>query len=222
MHVEKCARTCVHKFLSPVFHTHTPDSSPARHLPLQTASPLSPAAPTRYVLEPTQVASAVHQLPRTSVPDLREEKTSVRGETARRGGGCRARGLTPPRRGGRVSVLETQVPLAEGGARAFRVSDALSHPPPTFVLSPLPLGSGWGRSLLPPLWLQGRMGARPSPRARRLGAAPCGRRDGDATRFSRSGNPSLERVRAVSPEIRRDGRSPAIANIFLNSLFLVY
>ena len=138
MHVEKCARTCVHKFLSPVFHTHTPDSSPARHLPLQTASPLSPAAPTRYVLEPTQVASAVHQLPRTSVPDLREEKTSVRGQTARRDGGCRARGLTPPRRGGRVSVLETQVPLAEGGARAFRVSDALSHPPSDLCSLPTP------------------------------------------------------------------------------------
>lgn len=149
--VKKCARTCVHKFLSLVFHTHTPDSSPPLSLPLQIASPLSPAAPTRYVLEPTQVASAVHQLPRTSVADLREGRKHLFGE--RLGGaaaGVARRVLTPPRRGGRVSVLEIQVPLAEGGARAFPVSDALPHPPPTFVLSPLPLGSGWGRSLLPP------------------------------------------------------------------------
>lgn len=42
-------------------------------------------------------------------------------------------------------ILEIQVPLAEGGARVFHVSHALPHPPPTFVLFPLPLGSGWGR-----------------------------------------------------------------------------
>lgn len=77
--------------------------------PLQTASPLSPAVPTRYVLEPTQVASAVHQLPGTSVADLREGRKHLFG--GRLGGaaaGVARRGLTPPRRGGRISAARRE------------------------------------------------------------------------------------------------------------------
>lgn len=134
---EKCARPRVHKFLSLVFPSHTPDSSSAPSpSPSDCLSPL-PVAPTRYVLEPTQLASAVHQLPRTSVADLHEGRKHLFGGRLREAQlrVSPRRGLTPPRRGGeaRSRWWRFRVPVAEGGARAFHVSHALlTHLRPLF------------------------------------------------------------------------------------------
>lgn len=178
--------------------------------PLQTASPLSLAAPTRYVLEPTQLASAVHQLPRTSVADLHEGRKHLFG--GRLGGaaaGVARRGLTPPRRGGRGSAARGEFwrfryPSQKGArGRFMSLTPCSTHLRPLF--SPRSLYAR-DRDVPSSVVALGKVG-----RATQSPSAPTGRGALWAQRWGRCshlllGNPSLELVGAVSPKIRRDGR----------------
>lgn len=174
--------------------------------PLQTASPLSLAAPTRYVLEPRQVASAVHQLPRTSVADLREgRKHLFVGKLGGVEAGVARRGVTPPGRGGRVPLAENFGDSGTPHRRGCEGVSCLSRPaPPTSDLCSLPTPFRLGVGTFPPssVVTPGKVGR---------ATAPTGRGALRAQRWGRCsllglGNLSLERVGAVSPEIRRDGR----------------
>lgn len=103
-------------------------------------------------------------------------------------------GRTTPRRGAKGEgpcrsrrIFEIAgTPRGRARRECFTVFHALPHPPPTFVLAPLPLGWGWGHSLHLPCRLPGKVCAPPVPqradwvRVKGLiaAAAPCGHRDG--------------------------------------------
>lgn len=176
-------------YLHTYIHTHTPISShhSCLHLP-----PLT--APTRYVLEQTQVTGCLRRLP--AVPNIRYKspqgtKTSVRAEAGSRGGGCGAAGRTPPQRGARgEGPCRSQMIFETAGtpsrrARRHRpkcarwgcsaVSQILCYPPWPFVLMPPPARLRVGASP-PPLSSSARgEGLHPRPWSRACGPGAGGR-----------------------------------------------
>lgn len=114
-------------------------------------------------------------------------------------------GRTTPRRGAKGEgpcrsrrIFEIAgTPRGRARRECFTVFHALPHPPPTFVLAPLPLGWGWGHSLHLSCRLPGKVCARPCPAARRLGAGERARRGGGALRAQRWG--AAHRALPASP-----------------------